>query len=57
MTNPQNETIDFLKSIGYTVIRDSILPLLENKCTGVRIRVAFDGRQVFVGYTAGHKSA
>ena len=50
MTAAQKRTVDFLKTIGYTVSRDCVWPILCNDETGKQVQVDFTGRQVDAGY-------
>lgn len=55
MSDPQKETINLLESKGYVLERDSVWPIYTHPDTGCRIQIAFDGRQVNVGYARVHR--
>ena len=51
MADAQQEVINYLKSLGYVIVRECHWPVLEHPSTGTRIRVACDGTQHEAGYS------
>ncbi len=48
--DPQKKTIAFLKSIGYVLHRECVWPILIYPKTGKMMQIAFDGRQICLGW-------